>query len=60
MTNNIITKAEAVEFVAWAKKIDEGITMLQQNSVAANKALAKVLEELICLRNDVDELKRKD
>lgn len=43
----------------WMEKIDKNIRLLQDSTIAVNKAVERCYEELIDLRNDVDELKRR-
>ena len=43
----------------WMVKIDKNIRLLQDSTIAVNKAIERCYEELITLRNDVDDLKRR-
>ena len=45
--------------IAWMKKTNDGMAIIQRSVVASNEALEKVLKELINLRNDVDDIIRK-
>ena len=45
--------------IAWMKKTNDGMAIIQRSVVASNEALEKVLKELINLRNDVDDILRK-
>lgn len=45
--------------IAWMKKTNDGMAIIQRSVIASNEALEKVLQELINLRNDVDDISRK-
>lgn len=44
--------------ISWMQKLHEGMEIIQQSNIANNEALTQVLDELIKIRNDVDDLKR--
>lgn len=44
--------------IAWMQKLHEGMEIIQKSNIANNEALTQVLDELIKIRNDVDDLKR--
>ena len=45
--------------ISWMKKTNDGMAIIQRSVIASNEALEKVLQELINLRNDVDDILRK-
>jgi hypothetical protein len=61
--NPVIAEPEAQDeqptVLDWMVKIDKNIRLLQDSTIAVNKAIERCYEELITLRNDVDDLKRR-
>ena len=53
------TELSNESLIAWMKKIHDGMNIMHRGNVATNNALERVLEELINLRNDVDDIKRE-
>ena len=57
-SNTGFTEVSEESLIGWMKKLHEGMEIIQRSNAANNNALTQVLDELIKLRNDVDEIKR--